>query len=445
VEATRDDYYLKRSKNKTGYNPIQFENTIKKKIKSIINTILVFLLIFTIHFTFMPTGITMRLLSMGIIVLVWMRRNLPAFHTRDLKINKTLFSWFYACLFIMLYTVSITSINNVPVGSSTLSANTFNFLIMVCVLPYMFMSFFKDAEEFAHSVVNACIVQSVIVYASYINPTVKSFITSLMSNVDDNYLFYTEWRATGLGVAGAGGSIYLTCGLIAAMYIVLFGKQTKSIYIKFFAILIAIFLVGRTGFYVGLLFILYIVISPYKAGKTNKKTKKMLGTIIGLVVALYLILKFSQIDITRYEYLTARSLELFMYGTESSTLKAINNHNTSIPSLSWETFWGTGIIRGTTDSGLVFQNDSGYIKRYAAIGLFGSVISYLTLMIYILKISAVANLPKRTFYLFILFILFIIEYKEPFIYMLSFPFTLIMIILLSNKEKDFEEIKCKGS
>lgn len=61
-------------------------------------------------------------------------------------------------------------------------------------------------------------------------------------------------------------------------------------------------------------------------------------------------------------------LKFYFYGSD-----------TVIPPLTWETFWGLGILSGTSGSGITINADGAFIKMYAAVGPLLTIAFYICL------------------------------------------------------------------
>lgn len=391
------------------------------------NTFLLFSLIFSIHFIGMPWYVSLRnIVILYIIFSFWQHRNI--------NLNTTMFyitdlSWILMSLFICAYSWFIVIVNQVWSNQYMIAISTLNFFVFVVILPFFTIRIFKNAIIFCKCLIYACLIQSAIVITSFAFHPVRIFLESIQLMDVSRY----SYRIIGLGIAGSGGSVYLLCGLIAAGYLFIIGENKSTIITSMGFIIIAIAFTGRTGFYAALAIILYLMIFSAKniidIIIVNLKMIVFLGIVI--VAGYVLLINIRGIDLQLFNYTYDRLWELFREGMNSDALSGINNVNSPIPGLSFETIVGTGLIRVVTSSGAIFANDSGYIQRYAALGIIVCIVSYTSFYTYVT--SLIHNVPKidKRYLFFCLLLLFVIEYKEPFIYMLVYPFTLIMISRLS--------------
>lgn len=406
------------------------QNKDEEKRGYVLSTLLILFSIYSIRFSSMPVPITPRIIVIMITIFGYNFRKL--FNYRRLAIKKIDFFWVATNLSIFIYAWIIVFLNDTFGYSHVIVDNIFNFLVFVVLFPMFAEKIFCDAKHFAHCVMYAAVIQSIIVLLSFAFPAVRDYLVMIQIMDTSRY----GWRVIGLGIAGAGGSVYLLTGLVASGYLIVEGDRRARVLICSILNIVAIALVGRTGFYGALMIIAYLVLfNSRKIGSkiiTNFKLFSV-GAIVFLVG--YFAMSFSgQIDSELFAYTFNRLWELFRYGTDSYALSNINNIDSPVPGLSLQTLFGTGITRGTISSGGVFMHDGGYVQRYAAIGLIASILSYLVFVVYIvrwLKISAVKILTRR-YLLFCMIVLLIIEYKEPFIYMLAYPFVLVMLSRLKH-------------
>lgn len=398
--------------------------------KMLINTILMFFVVFSIHFKGMPWHVSPRIIGMLFIIFIFNRRSI--FNIAKFRISKTDFIWIISSVFILVYSWFTIVINDAGNSIYTISDSAFNFLIFVCILPLFAVNMFEDASHFCRCILYACVIQSIIVLMSFVFLPVRELLETIQIMDFSRY----DWRIIGLGIAGAGGSVYLLCGLIAAGYLIIKGEREVSVFLAICIIFIAIAAVGRTGFYAALLILFYLVLFNSKRIKSKVLTNLKLLTIAGLVIIFgyFFVFYLFDIDMQLFDYTYFRLGELFRDGLNSRTLNSINNINIAVPGLSAETLIGTGITRGITSSGVIFMHDSGYVQRYAALGILVCILSYVSLYVYVIKLLKRVPKMDKLYILYCLLILFVLEYKEPFIYMLAYPFTLIMISKLANRK-----------
>ncbi len=394
------------------------------RFKYAIKISLVYFIFFSIHIVTLPSYLTPRIICLILIVLSFIVKHL----TKPFSILKSDVNWIGFNLFQLIYTGLLVILFSVPLGSTTDLNPTFNFLISCAILPFIFVSFFDNAEEFCTCIEVAVDIQSIIVLLSFLFPSVRNWLEAIQTFDMSRY----DFRIIGLGVAGAGGSVYLCSGVICVAFLLIFYQFRIRRFISLVLILIATALVGRTGFYVAILIVLYLILSKlfnFETRSISRFLRIPLIFVFILVIANYI----KSLEIVNSDLLTYTYNRLFEILRDNSTIRALVNDFKLIPGISFQTLIGTGINRGFSSSGLYFWSDSGYIKRYASIGLVFAFISYVTFIKYIFEQIKTVEISKRRYLVFTLILLLIIEYKEPFIYMLSYPLTLIMLSKLSKK------------
>lgn len=406
-----------------------------KTYRMTINTLILFFTVFSMDLK--GAAIKPRFIVMGFVLAVYL------YEVIFIKKSKVTFYkynlyWIIFLLVILSYSIIVVSVNNVWDTHNAIN-DTINFVIFLGIYPIILKNFFKDEKEFCQALTYATTIHSLIVIYSFISPNMRRILEMMQVMPFERY----NYRIIGLGIAGAGGSIYLSVGLITCTYLLLFNNTKKNINrILFLIITVAIFLVGRTGFYIVLALVIYLLFFNNKTITKNiKNSTKTIITWLALMIVLYFVVNIINVNINTelFTYTFNRAFELFT--GESKTLNELNNMNQNIPSLSFETLIGTGIVRGETATGLIIQHDGGYIKRYVSIGLIMAIISYSGYILYNLISFSRMSTSKKWFMYYVMFLLLIIEYKEPFIYMLAFPFTILMISNLYKNQNSHYIIK----
>jgi hypothetical protein len=418
---------------------INKRNESNYKIKLLGLTFSILVLFFTV-FSISPAGwiIKPRILMMIFVSVLFIKYILVNQKAINFRMNKTDFQWIISASFILIYTYLITISNHLE-GQENALSSTFNFFLFVGIFPFLVLPIFKDEIHFSKAMTLATLIHSLIVIFSFLNPSVRFFLESFQTFTFERYAF----RVVGLGIAGAGGSVYLFSGLITNAYLLIFSNEkSKYIYLySFILIFIAIALVGRTGFYCALMLLVFMIL--LNIHKVNLWTNKILRIIIPLIpfmIIAYFVTKNIEYNKELFNYTYNRLFELFNNG---STVKELNQMNDTLPPLSFHTFFGTGVTRGAISTGLNIQHDGGYAKRYASIGVLGLIISYFVFFMYILRLTSNVPIKARGFIIFNLILLYVIEYKEPFMFMLAYPFILIMLSKLINKRISYSNTRYK--
>jgi len=273
---------------------------------------------------------------------------------------------------ILLYTIFITFYRDAFNGPYTTAVSTtFNFFVFMVIIPPFLIYIIPEKKKFCEYYINATVIQSLIVFLSFLFPQVREWlIMSQDAEIWGGFVRY-GWRILGLGVVGAGGSVYLFAGYVCCIFKLLFidEKFNIAIFIKTFIIFSAIALIGRTGFYVAAVLSLVCFLKMFINFK--KYRKAIITAITSLLISLLIILfAYNKIgfNLRLMEYTIERLGEIF---EKDNTVGEIVSMYTPerTPKVSVYTLFGSGIIRGTMSNGEVIRNDSGYAKRYASIGL----------------------------------------------------------------------------
>lgn len=391
-----------------------------------------FFLMFSIHVSFLPNsryiGLAMLFIGYFVHVKGHIKIRLP---NDDVK-------WLLFLVFQLLYTFFITFYRDeLNSKYANYISYTFNFLIMTTIVPYVLMQIFDKSDDFCRLFAIVTVFQSIIVLLSFFVPSVRQLLMSIQdAEIWEDFKRYGR-RIIGLGIVGAGGSIYLCSGLIAFIYYLLFPETKKATVIQVVSLIViyfAIALVGRTGFYVASILLVYYLLKSITAGG-SKTLNNILIIVIGLFAAVVFYSSISNSDNVNNDLLqyTVNRLGAIFSEDKNPLIGVTTMYEAKTPGISWYTLWGAGIIRGYSSNGLYFWNDSGYAKRYADIGLIMTVISYSVMMIYYFKKRNKSSRTEKTFFTLLIIIMFAIEYKEHFIFMLSMPLTILMIMMFSNR------------
>lgn len=404
------------------------KNSMREKY--ILNTIILFFTVFSIHFKSNLFFVSPRILIMAIVILVFNFRKI--FNYRAISIRKLDLIWLVLSGITVIYSILIVFLNSIDMNSTTIISSAFNFITFVVIFPFFAESLFYDARHFSRCMLFATTVQALIVILSFLLPQVRL----LLESIQDIELWRYSWRIIGLGIAGAGGSVYLFVGLIAAGHLIINGDRSFNILFQTILVVISIALIGRTGFYAALMLFVYLLLfnSNNLVQRIRTNFKFIIISFTFFSIGYFIIVNLDTVNLKLFSYTFTRLWELIIDGSNSAALNSINNVDLPVPGLSFETLIGTGISRGTTNSGLVFLHDSGYVQRYASLGIVGALFSYLSLIWVVFKLTNKLDLKNKMYLRYTLLILLIIEYKEPFVYMLAFPFVIIMISRLMNKK-----------
>ena len=300
----------------------------------------------------------------------------------------------------------------------------------------------SNEEEFCKIMVRIMLFQALCIYIGFVNNSFNTFIYKNFYSDDGRFLntVSNNTRIVGIQLGGADGSVALLLGMICCLYLMCFTENKKQKYIfYYFVILLATFLVGKTGAYIGLCGIIIFYLTKFLKNKNAKEILKsfsiaFLFLVIVRIAYDYLILN-GILDIHLVEF-------FFKWVTQGSldSIKALKEM--VIPNLTFETFFGTGIMRGTTKLGTIVSHDSGYIMFYSGLGLMMSIVFYSSMYSSIINmVSKIVNKKKKGFLFCLILIMIFLETKEPFFLKYRFPFVLLTLSLLALKNESFNKYK----
>ena len=401
-------------------------SSLKKFNSMFFKTIILFFTVFSIHLK--AISITPRIIVLAMV-------SIYILFFKKIKCSQDDIKWVLKCMFVLLFTWFSMYINDAKQTTAELPASSaFNFLVFVGIFPIILNELFDDDTQFCTAMGAASTIQSVIVILSALTPRMRQFLQEIQNIDFSRYNF----RIYGLGVAGAGGSIYLFSGLFSFAYLIYRSKEIK-IWLPLLYVInfIAIAFVGRTGFYAAIVITVFIIVNL--AMNNGKKTIALFGWSFLIIVGIIMVYNFAVVALNSNKLTLAYTFKRLWEGfniKESKTFDKLNGWNKNLLPISLRTvFWGTGIVRGYTYDGLFISHDGGYAKRYMSIGLVMAIYSYIIFYGYMKKILAKTRESKSIISVCLIIMIFI-EYKEPFMYQLALPFTVLMISKLKAKSEN---------
>ena len=304
-----------------------------------------------------------------------------------------------------------------------------NLFLYIFVFSLFVIVYVDNPFDFCYAVVLIITIQSIFVYGSLTNYSFRMWLFRNFYNGDNRFDRFVEngSRIMGLALYSSLGSIAMLCGLISLLYLIRKRKINTFLFTFLYAfILIATAFIARTGFYFGI-----IILVPYLF--TFKKgffAKVFSVSLVGLV-AMYLFFNYlsSKVDAGQWNYLLNWMGEIFNSDTRFKTINAVSE--SPIPPLTIETFFGTGILRGVTDSGIEIANDSGYVEMYASLGLINAILFYSCFIL--IFVSLIRSMQKdKVFFTILLVVMFVIEFKEPYIRKYTYTTFLLTLAFLNT-------------
>ena len=379
------------------------------KMNQTIIIILTFFIIFSINLPGLPSFLTSTRIS-SVLFLLWT----SIYNNGIIKYDNTPVSYYFhniLKLYFWLFCYSIILLFINGRGSGLTSAAFYiDVVITWSILWISYHNCLNSKEKILDILVWVALLQSIIIVMCIINPEIRSFINNTFNglsfwninrNVDEMYKLGYSF---GIGCMTSTGSLQLAIGQIASLAKINQNKTNNFIDIFCFILIsIASILVSRTGLFLTLMFL----------GFNHKilKLKWYKYLVLALIVfsAIYIsnfdAKEFSEQRLNRYIYLFNNGLY------ESYFYSYFNSIDTYIPELSAETILGTGILSGISGNGTKVNVDGGYLRLYVAVGLVCSIIMYMLILRYILKIKKYIINNKMIVYICIL-TLYLGEIKE---------------------------------
>ena len=382
-----------------------------------IRNIVLFLILFGIEFDF-DIGLFSLRKFVILIALLWIVC-LGKFRLRYMRSDNVLFCVFMCVLSIYTFlTISLHGVNNLSiegnVGLNILSIPMQ--MLWFFVFPLIVVCIFRDGREFLKIQLLILLIQSIVAILSRMNYSFRMFIYTNFSLDDGRMLegVSTGVRVPIIGSIGASASVVLSIGCLICLYFIVTTdlKHSKKYYIFYAIICLAQMFVGRTGLYFSIFFFALFMI--YSLNKKGVLLIRAIGIVFFMLLLVFFYLEF--VPDTQLKRRTINWVgEILIRNSDTpSAIETILSMN--IPPLTLETFFGTGIVNGMTESGVIINSDIGYMQTYASIGFLGAIIYYCVVYIYMLyERKCVKETVIRTFLLMLFVFIFIIEFKEPFL------------------------------
>lgn len=299
------------------------------------------------------------------------------------------------------------------------------------IFPLYCMVVFKNVKSFANLYILIMLFESVVIYFAILNTPFRLFIYQNFygSRIEWNSVIANGSRVVGIYMAGSGGSLcfFAACAFLVYLYM---KKEIQLIkfLIEYIVILGATMFVGRLGFYLEILLLLYSFI-------LEKKNLKTVIYIIGILMMSVLVyqLILNQINPGVANYLSSWTWQIFDKENRFAVISIINSME--VPKMSEEMIFGTNVTLGLTPAGASMMSDSGFAKMYCGIGVIGAFIFYLGYLSMFLPFLEKEKKKKRNLWLFLIIVLFVIEYKEPFFLKCTLTWQIMVLMMLSKKEE----------
>ncbi|RGV49081.1 hypothetical protein DWW10_21265 [Bacteroides intestinalis] len=371
--------------------------------------------------------LTTRRLSVliGMIILLINKKNAAKVYSYFSKKKiGTYYALFLFCALLSLFNVSFqTSMKN-----TYLEIWYFFYMILYILVFAVFLVVeFKDIEKLVYVYIGAFALQFVIVLYGLLDNNFLIYIYENWYFGDDRFAETVSkgTRLMGIALNSSNGSITCSsaCVLIAFAYIT--GRLNRFLfYLSYSMMMILTIFIGRTGALVELALLVYIIMINFKLSN--------IFIIIGFIFCGVSIITYLLGEVSP---LAADALSGWIMGAfdPESRSETINGIAAVVPSLSPEMIFGTGVMRGRADSGIVVGSDSGYVKFYGAIGIIGAFCYYLAyLKLFSLPMRKFVLRKLKFFFYFVIVLIYIIEYKEPFLMYYTLPCAFLTVLLFNE-------------
>lgn len=308
---------------------------------------------------------------------------------------------------------------------------------MFCVIE------FEDLYTFAKYYISMLMLQSIIILLGTVSKDIRVFIYKYFYYGENtNFLLTSEkgTRLMGLGIVGSEGSLILFTGIALLIYM-RFKRLISDRKFALYSIIIlcATVFVGRTGLYLEI-----AAIVVYFALEKRTKSKYSLFIKIIVLFLMMLMMAFLLVEQEQISYYLRWSMEIFNPETRFDTINIIQNMD--IPPLTKEFIFGTNIHAGYAPSGIFIRNDSGYVKTYAAFGIIGAVLYYISHLCLLTSIRFSKEKKRvRLFLYFLTFLVFVVEWKEPYIMKYNYSwFLMTVFFFVGNGLLDKRALVCSS-
>lgn len=400
--------------------------------KFVLLTIVLFC--YMVEFTLFP-GLTTRRLSVivAIIYIIIHRNEFSVIWKMNIRKRKIKFFSILMFLMILLNLVVVIGApfyNNAKYLEWYLYIHYFTNVLLFgffCVLA------FGSAKKFILSWTLLMVLQSVVVLISLNSPTLRYFIYENLYTGDDRMEKAVEFgsRLMGIGIHSATGSVVMASACIMLVYLKLRDQINTIIFLLLYVLIVmgTIFM-GRTGMLVEL-----VVLLAYFFTNGSVKRNLLIGMGV-LVIGVYLLtwLKDS-VSEGVYNWITLSA--------ENSNFEATMEGlgKSGWPPINTELIFGSGIFRGYRYQGVIYENDSGYMSMYTAVGIVGSLIFYIGLY-YLMSSPKYYSCKKTNIMLIgVMIIAYVIEYKESFFWAYILTWTIFTLRLFESYEKTMLKIE----
>lgn len=386
------------------------------KLESIKKEFIQFIVLFGIEFNVpIIAFITMRKFVFLYLFILFLVKNGIKFSLRRDIVLATIMM---AGLFVYtaeLLNIRFGAMDVVPTGAYGVN-NLLILILNMIIIPILLLKVFPNITEFVRCQWRVILFQSAIVLVGRFFLPIRMFVFNNFAYGDgrlENGVL-SGIRSVGFDLTGAVGSMVLFTGVICGIYLFCqtnSNQEKNKIIVGWMLIIGAQLFMGRTGLYFSIIALFLVVLDGIM--RFDKSIRKIVfgGSAIILAILIYVSVAQDSNELRVWVWWITEIGDLL---GESRTIDVIGNME--YPELSIETFFGTGLTNGVTQSGIVVDNDSGYIQTYTSIGLLGCVLYYgIIYGLYGSMIRKVRISKKRCIYWMFFLAIIIGEMKEPFL------------------------------
>ena len=332
---------------------------------------------------------------------------------------------------LLTYYQQHTSIFNSSAGRVSPEDHITPFLSIV-VISFFCVVEFRSFKHFSYTWICLFLVQSAIILTSVVSYSFRMFIYDHFYFGDNRFEETIEagTRIIGIGIYAANGSLVMSTSCILLIALKIRNEiSDKLFYACYLIIFSATMFTGRTGMLVELaLFFYYSIFHGHSLKKTIWSVIAVFG-VAGIGSSI-----LSSIDSETASYIYEWITAAFNEESRSSIMEGVEKGG--FPPISHDTLVGTGIKTGYVYNGKIYSPDSGYIRSWISLGIFGFCAYYYAIW-KLLTAPKLRMCPASVkFYcLFVILIAFIVEYKEPFFMRMRFPLIAFALPLFMAKEQ----------
>ncbi|GEM_PF-5634407 len=420
-----------------------------KYLRILIDSGLVFLFIYALTFVGLPIPLSKVVLA--IVILLVNKRLLfqEILNNRMLKYS----FWVWAIFTIHFMFLIIIKNNDTSISFIRSILWIFGECILGSYIVFFYLKSKYSIKTVLRIVFGVVTLQSFFVLLSFISPSLRDFINSILNITDERGL--SNYRMKGLSNFGGASLSYLQ--MIGVVYggilLLLFNNTVKQksflSFGMFFIMLMQIF-IGRTGLIAS---ILIIVVIYFQQAINNKSFFKLIFQNFAAIILVFLLFNIvvnlipPELQSSFNDKVIARSVELYDNFEESGELKTTSTEdlstmyflpNTDSGILFGEALWDDNAgIR--TYYGRLVDSDVGYVRLIFAVGAIVGLVFYSLYLFFIYDLWKIKYLKAIRLVLITLLIIFILgEFKEPFLVRPSgiIKSLFLLYFLLSNKNQN---------